>query len=56
VAVRYREAFAGQFRRVAAGDSYQAGQLGAKFITVGLADVLEMWVGQSERNLREIFQ
>jgi AAA+ superfamily predicted ATPase len=33
-----------------------AGELGAKFIAVGLADVLEMWIGQSERNLREIFQ
>ncbi|HKX26825.1 MAG TPA: AAA family ATPase [Blastocatellia bacterium] len=33
-----------------------AGELGAKFIAIGLSDVLEMWVGQSERNLREIFQ
>ncbi|MBO0857455.1 MAG: ATP-binding protein [Chloracidobacterium sp.] len=33
-----------------------AGELGAKFIAVGLADVLDMWMGQSERNLREIFQ
>jgi SpoVK/Ycf46/Vps4 family AAA+-type ATPase len=33
-----------------------AGELGAKFIAVGLADVLDMWIGQSERNLREIFQ
>src|SRR5262245_8600418 len=31
-------------------------ELGAKFIAVGLADVLDMWIGQSERNLREIFQ
>ena len=33
-----------------------AGELGAKFIAVGLADVLDMWIGQSERNLHEIFQ
>jgi AAA+ superfamily predicted ATPase len=33
-----------------------AGELGAKFIAVGLADVLDMWIGQSEKNLREIFQ
>jgi SpoVK/Ycf46/Vps4 family AAA+-type ATPase len=33
-----------------------AGELGAKFIAIGLADVLDMWIGQSERNLREIFQ
>jgi AAA+ superfamily predicted ATPase len=33
-----------------------AGELGAKFIAVGLSDVLDMWIGQSERNLREIFQ
>ncbi len=33
-----------------------AGELGAKFIAVGLSDVLDMWIGQSERNLHEIFQ
>jgi SpoVK/Ycf46/Vps4 family AAA+-type ATPase len=33
-----------------------AGELGAKFISVGLADVLDMWLGQSERNLHEIFE
>lgn len=33
-----------------------AGELGAKFISVGLADVLDMWLGQSEKNLHEIFQ
>ncbi|MEM9133483.1 MAG: ATP-binding protein [Actinomycetota bacterium] len=32
-----------------------AGELGAKFYEVGLADVLDMWVGSSERNLRSIF-
>jgi len=29
-----------------------AGELGAKFISVGLADVLDMWLGQSERRHR----
>ncbi|HEX7153001.1 MAG TPA: AAA family ATPase [Thermoanaerobaculia bacterium] len=33
-----------------------AGELGAKFIPVGLSDVLDMWLGQSERNLHEIFE
>src|SRR5262249_29389325 len=28
-----------------------SGELGAKFFHVGLSDVLEMWLGQSERNL-----
>jgi SpoVK/Ycf46/Vps4 family AAA+-type ATPase len=32
-----------------------AGELGAKFITVGLNDVLDMWIGSSERNLHEVF-
>ncbi len=32
-----------------------AGELGAKFIAVGLNDVLEMWIGSSERNLHEAF-
>lgn len=32
-----------------------AGELGATFLAVSLADVLDMFVGQSERNLREIF-
>ncbi|MEL7155768.1 MAG: ATP-binding protein [Actinomycetota bacterium] len=32
-----------------------AGELGAQFYEVGLADVLDMWVGSSERNLRSIF-
>lgn len=32
-----------------------AGELGASFISVGLSDVLDMWVGSSERNLHEIF-
>ena len=33
-----------------------AGELGAKFIGVGLADVLDMWVGLSERNLHGVFE
>jgi len=33
-----------------------AGELGAKFISVGLSDVLDMYLGQSERNLHEIFE
>ncbi|MEM8885741.1 MAG: AAA family ATPase [Planctomycetota bacterium] len=32
-----------------------AGEVKAGFINVGLHDVLEMWVGQSERNLHAIF-
>jgi SpoVK/Ycf46/Vps4 family AAA+-type ATPase len=33
-----------------------AGELGASFYAVSLADVLDMWIGSSERNLREIFE
>ncbi len=33
-----------------------AGELGAGFLTVSLADVLDMFVGQSERNLAELFR
>ena len=32
-----------------------AGELGAKFIAVGLAEVLDMWIGQSEKHVQEIF-
>jgi AAA+ superfamily predicted ATPase len=32
-----------------------AGELGAAFVSVGIADVLDMWVGSSERNLRAVF-
>lgn len=32
-----------------------AGELGAGFLSVGLADVLDMWVGSSERNLAALF-
>ena len=33
-----------------------AGELGARFISIGLADILDMYVGQSERNLHETFE
>jgi SpoVK/Ycf46/Vps4 family AAA+-type ATPase len=33
-----------------------AGEMGARFYAVSLADVLDMWIGASERNLREIFE
>ena len=33
-----------------------AGQVNAKFISVGLNDILDMWVGNSEKNLHEIFE
>ena len=32
-----------------------AGEMGARFLSVALADVLDMYIGQSERNLRELF-
>jgi transitional endoplasmic reticulum ATPase len=33
-----------------------AGQVNAKFINVGLNDILDMWIGNSEKNLHEIFE
>jgi len=33
-----------------------AGEVRAGFIAVGINDVLDMWIGQSERNLHEIFE
>lgn len=33
-----------------------AGELGSRFIAVGLPDVLDMWLGESERKLHEIFE
>jgi SpoVK/Ycf46/Vps4 family AAA+-type ATPase len=33
-----------------------AGEMGAAFLAVSLADVLDMWIGQSEKNLRELFE
>ncbi|MFD7655391.1 ATP-binding protein [Actinosynnema sp. NPDC059797] len=32
-----------------------AGELGASFYEIGLSDVLDMWLGSSERNLRDVF-
>ncbi|NLT54725.1 MAG: AAA family ATPase [Actinomycetales bacterium] len=32
-----------------------AGELGARFIAVTLSDILDMWVGSSERNVHELF-
>jgi len=32
-----------------------AGELGASFLAVGLAEVLDMWLGQSERHIKELF-
>lgn len=33
-----------------------AGEINANFISIGISDVLDMWIGNSERNLRELFQ
>lgn len=33
-----------------------AGELGASFVAVSLADVLDMWFGSSERNVRDLFE
>ncbi|MFI7537027.1 AAA family ATPase [Streptosporangium sp. NPDC049376] len=33
-----------------------AGELGATFVSVGLADILDMYIGSSERNLRAVFE
>ncbi len=33
-----------------------AGELDAAFISVALSDVLDMWVGSSERNIHDVFQ
>lgn len=33
-----------------------AGQINAKFINVGLNDILDMWIGNSEKNLHDIFE
>ncbi|MER5317748.1 ATP-binding protein [Streptosporangium roseum] len=33
-----------------------AGELGAAFVNVGLADILDMYIGSSERNLRAVFE
>ena len=33
-----------------------AGEISAAFLAIGINDVLEMWIGSSERNLHEIFE
>jgi SpoVK/Ycf46/Vps4 family AAA+-type ATPase len=33
-----------------------AGEMGAKFLSLSIVDVLDMWMGTSERNLHELFQ
>ena len=32
-----------------------AGEMGAHFIVAGISEILDMWLGQSERNLHELF-
>ncbi|KNX36168.1 AAA family ATPase [Luteipulveratus halotolerans] len=33
-----------------------AGELGAQFVNIGLADVLDMYIGRSERNIQDVFR
>lgn len=33
-----------------------AGEVRANFLAVGINDILDMWIGQSERNLHELFE
>ena len=33
-----------------------AGEIGARFFEIGLSDVLDMWFGESERKLHELFE
>ncbi|MFE0099505.1 ATP-binding protein [Streptomyces sp. NPDC059009] len=33
-----------------------AGELGASFLSVSVNDVLDMWIGNSERNMHEVFE
>ena len=33
-----------------------AGEIDAKFISIGLHDILDMWMGNSEKNLHEVFK
>jgi transitional endoplasmic reticulum ATPase len=33
-----------------------AGEINAKFISVGINDILDMWIGQSEKNLHDLFE
>jgi ATP-dependent 26S proteasome regulatory subunit len=33
-----------------------AGEIGGPFLAVGLHEILDMWIGQSERNLHDVFE
>jgi SpoVK/Ycf46/Vps4 family AAA+-type ATPase len=33
-----------------------AGQVKSRFISVGLSDILDMWIGNSEKNLHQVFE
>ncbi|GGT47704.1 ATP-binding protein [Streptomyces purpureus] len=33
-----------------------AGELGANFMSISLSDILDMWIGNSERNVHDIFE
>jgi AAA+ superfamily predicted ATPase len=33
-----------------------AGEINANFISVGISDILDMWIGQSEKNLHALFE
>jgi SpoVK/Ycf46/Vps4 family AAA+-type ATPase len=33
-----------------------AGQIDSKFISIGINDILDMWIGNSEKNLHEVFE
>ncbi len=33
-----------------------AGEIGGQFLAVGLHEILDMWIGQSERNLHDVFE
>ncbi len=33
-----------------------AGEVDAAFMSIGISDVLDMWIGQSEKNLHELFE
>lgn len=33
-----------------------AGEMGAQFLSVALSDVLDMWIGSSERNVHDLFE
>lgn len=33
-----------------------AGEINSKFISIGLHDILDMWIGNSEKNLHEVFE